>query len=123
SGAADTPLSTALIDRRARGPPPMASIAARTVVPIATSPTPGRRTSPVTVHTIVPGEASVPSDRNHPAPPVTIRGTLASVSTLSTNAGGATVAGPGPAISTGAARPLPLSTSASPSTTSVTPRR
>jgi hypothetical protein len=48
---------------------------------------------------------------------------LASVSTLSTSAGGASVSPDGPAISTFAASPLPLSTSSSCSTTSITPRR
>ena len=123
SGAADTPVSTALTARSSAGPPAICSMASRTVVPMASSPTPGRRTSPVTVHTMVPGDSGVPSSRNQSAPRATMWVTCARVSTLSTRAGGATVSGPGPAISTWPAAPLSLSTSASSSTTSTTPRR
>ncbi len=54
---------------------------------MANSPMPCRRVLPVTVHTIVPGEMSVPTLRNHAAPRRTMPGTLDSVSTLSTSAG------------------------------------
>ena len=90
---------------------------------MSTSPTPARRVLPVTVHTMVPGDSSVPSVRNHAAPRATMRGTLASVSTLSTSVGGATASPPGPAISTWAESPLPERASSGVSTTSVTPRR
>ena len=95
----------------------------RSGVPISTSPTPWRLVDPITVHTIVPGDSSVPSVRNQPAPRAMIRGTLARVSTLSTSVGGASVSVPGPAISTWAGRLLRESTSLARSTTSRTPRR
>ena len=63
---------------------------------------------PVTVHTIVPGDSSVPSVRNHEPPRAMMPGTLARVSTLSTRAGGASVVVVGPAISTWLDWPLPL---------------
>jgi hypothetical protein len=52
----------------------------------------------VTVTTIVPGDWSVPSVRNQSFPRAMIFGTLASVSTLLANVGGAS--SPAPAIST-----------------------
>ena len=103
-------------------PPPTSSITSRSRLPIATSPTPGRSTSPVTVTTIVPGDSGVPTDRNQPAPFSMIAGTFASVSTLFARTGGASVSSSAVAISTSAARPLSEPTSSSVST-STTPRR
>ena len=111
---------TAFIDCPSSGPPPTSAMASRRLVPIRTSPTPARRVAPVTVQTSVPGERSVPSVRNQAAPLAMIFGTFASVSTLSTRTGGASVS---PAISTCAARPLSETASASVSTTSTTPLR
>jgi hypothetical protein len=68
-------------------------------MPIATSATPWRGVRPLTVHTIVPGESSVPTDRNHSAPWARMPGTFASVSTLFASVGGASVRSPGAAIS------------------------
>ena len=87
-----------------------------------TSPTPWRTVEPVIVHTIVPGDSSVPSVRNQSAPRARMRATLARVSTLSTSAGGASDSPSGAAISTWADSPLSLSTSASVVTSSRTPR-
>ena len=98
--ALDTPGMTALTRWPRRGPPPIRSITSRSGVPIRTSPTPARRVLPVTVQTIVPGDSAVPSVRNQSAPRLTMRGTLAIVSTLSTRAGGAPVSPPGTAMST-----------------------
>ena len=107
-------------------PPPMASITSRSGVPMGTSPTPWRRVQPVMVHTIVPGDWSVPSVRNQEAPLSRMRGTLAMVSRLFTSVGAAPVAPVGPAISTWAASPLPSAAeraSAVVAKTSSTPRR
>lgn len=98
-------------------------MASRSVVPIASSATPGRRTRPVIVHTIVPGDSAVPTERNHSEPRSTILGTLASVSTLSTSVGGTTLSSAAVAIPTPADRPLSLLTSSWSRTTSSTPRR
>src|SRR5215207_449728 len=68
--------------RPGRAPPPIWSMTSRSGVPIATSATPWRGVCPVTVHTIVPGEPSVPTDRNQSAPRARMPGTFASVSTL-----------------------------------------
>ena len=95
-------------------------MAARTGVPIGISATPARLVEPLIVQTIVPGDSSVPSERNQSGPLAMIPGTFAIVSTLLTRAGGASVS---PAIRTGAASPLSLTASASPATTSMTPRR
>ena len=81
----------------------MASRTSRSGVPMITSPTPARSTAPVTVHTIVPGDSSVPSVRYHEAPRARMWATLASVSTFSTRAG---VASPAPTISMSADRPV-----------------
>ena len=59
----------------------------RSGVPICTSPTPWRWVRPVIVHTIVPGDSSVPMVRNQSGPRPTMRATLASVSVLLTRAG------------------------------------
>src|ERR671910_308144 len=48
---------------------------------------PGCRTSPHKVNTIVPGDSSVPNERNHSAPRRRMCGTFASVSTLLTTVG------------------------------------
>ena len=62
-------------------------------VPISTSTTVGRTTSPTTVQTIGPGDSSVPIDRYHSGPRARMWGTLASVSTLLTSVGLALSAG------------------------------
>ena len=86
SGGLDTPASTAAIVSASGPPPPSSSITSRSGVPMANSPTPARSVSPVTVQTIVPGESSVPTDRNHSrAVRAGCRGTFARVSTLSTS--------------------------------------
>ncbi len=88
-----------------------------------TSPTPSRSTSPMIVQTMVPGDFSVPSVRNHAAPREMMRGTLASVSMLSTSVGGASASPPGSAISTCEDRLLRERTSPYVSTSSRSPRR
>src|SRR4051794_21463216 len=86
NGAA-TPGSTAFTERSAPTPDPTASITSPSGVPSSTSPTSGATTSPVTVHTMVPGDSAVPRDRNHSAPRARIAGTLLRVSTLLTSVG------------------------------------
>ena len=72
----------------------------RSGVPSSNSPTPARSVRPLTVHTIVPGDSSVPTARNHVRPLARrCAGTLASVSTLLTRVGGASVAPSGSARS------------------------
>jgi hypothetical protein len=56
-------------------------------VPISTSVTTGRATSPQTVATIVPGDDAVPMVRNHSGPRARIQGTFDSVSALLTRVG------------------------------------
>ncbi len=89
-----TPETTAFTCRPGRGPPPTSSITSRSGVPRGTSPTPWRRVFPVTVHTIVPGDSSVPMVRNQAGPRATMRATLASVSVLLTSAGVTGSSGP-----------------------------
>src|SRR5918995_670218 len=78
--------------RPGSGPPPIMSMTSRSGVPIGSSATPWRGVWPVTVHTIVPGDSSVPIERNHSAPRARMPGTFASVSTLFARVGGASVA-------------------------------
>ena len=59
-----TPDSTARTVAPTAGPPPIQSMTSRSGVPMATSPTPARWVDPVTVQTIVPGDAGVPTSRN-----------------------------------------------------------
>jgi hypothetical protein len=118
-----TPDITALMRRPGSGPPPMSWMTSRNGVPIITSPTPWWRTRPVTVHTMVPGDFSVPWVRNQAAPRAMMAGTLARVSTLSTSVGGAGESPSGPAISTGADSPLSETASDCVWTRSRTPRR
>src|ERR1700741_5099471 len=122
STALETPTRTALIDVSGSAPP-TTSMRSRSDVLMGTSATPGCCTAPVTVQTIVPGDFSVPTDRNQAAPRAMIAGTLAIVSTLFTSTGGATLVSVSPAIRTSAASPLPLSASASDATTSSMPLR
>src|SRR4029450_267135 len=56
-------------------------------VPISTSPTPGRTTSPTTVATMHPGDSAVPSDRCHSGPRASTWVAETSVSTLLTTVG------------------------------------
>ena len=116
-----TPDITARISRPSRTPPPTVSIRSRSVVPIATSATPARTVSPLTVQTIVPGESSVPYSRNQSPPSATTHGTFANVSTLLARVGAAMWSAP--AISMCAADELFAVTSAACSTISSTPRR
>jgi len=85
-----TPDMTAATSRPGRTPPPTVSSSSRSVVPIATSATPACCVSPLTVQTMVPGESSVPTDRNQWAPWASTPGMFANVSTLLANVGGAT---------------------------------
>src|SRR5581483_332150 len=82
-----TPENTAFQVRPGSGPPagPLSSTDRR--VPISTSVTTGRATSPQTVATTVPGEDGVPIVRNHSGPRARIQGTLDSVSALLTSVG------------------------------------
>ena len=57
------------------------------------------------MHSTVPGDSSVPTSRNQSAPSASATVTCASVSTLSTSVGGASVSSSAPAISTCADRP------------------
>src|SRR5437762_602439 len=82
-----TPDNTALIVRPGATPPPTMSMTSPNGVPSSTSATPGRTTSPVTVHTTLPGDSAVPIDRCQSAPCSRIHGTLDSVSTLLTRVG------------------------------------
>jgi len=77
----DTPDNAALNDRPGCGPPHKAS-SVLNGVPISTSWTPGRATSPTTVAITVPGDASVPIDRNQCAPLAMMWAAVASVSAL-----------------------------------------
>lgn len=56
-------------------------------VPISTSTSPGKRTCPRIVYTLVPGQVGVPKERNQAAPRRRMSGTLARVSTLFTTVG------------------------------------
>ena len=109
--------------RPARVPPPSVSMISRSGVPIVNSPTPARATHPLTVHSTVPGDSSVPTSRNQSAPSANATVTWASVSALSTSVGGASVSAYAPAISTCAESPESDVRSAGVSTISSTPRR
>ena len=61
-------------------PPPTESITSPSGVPSSISLTPGLTTSPTTVHTCVPGDSSVPIERNQSAPRRRIVGTTAMAS-------------------------------------------
>ena len=63
-------------------PPASSSRTTRNGVPMGTSKLPGRSTLPLIVNIFVPGDFSVPSERNHSAPCTTMSGTFISVSTL-----------------------------------------
>jgi hypothetical protein len=69
------------------GTPPAASSSSRSVVPIGSSHTPSRPTSPATVKHIVPGEGSVPHCRSQSGPSARMWATFDSVSTLFTAVG------------------------------------
>ena len=83
----EAPGNTALTVRPSGAPPPMPWINSRSENPIGSSYTPGYRTSPLSVSNIVPGESSVPIDRNHSAPSRRMYETFASVSGLFTTVG------------------------------------
>ena len=83
----DAPGKIALTVRPSGAPPPVPSTNSRSGVPRGSSTTAWRRTSPHTVNTIVPGDASVPFARSQSGPSATMRGTFASVSTLFTSVG------------------------------------
>jgi hypothetical protein len=87
TGRAETPAKTTFSGPSWHGPPPAPSSSSRSGVPIGSSYTPGRRMSPETVNSIVPGHPSVPSERKRSAPSRRISGTFASVSGLFTNVG------------------------------------
>jgi hypothetical protein len=87
SSAPDAPGTTALHRPPDTGPPPTTSTSMRTLIPNGSSYTPGRRTSPLSVNTVVPGEVSVPEKRNQSAPRRRMPGRCARVSTLCTTAG------------------------------------
>jgi hypothetical protein len=86
STALDTPEKTARTDRPAGGPP-HAAITSDSGVPMSTSTTAGRTTSPETVQHTVPGDPAVPMVRNQSGPRARMWVTLASVSTLFTSVG------------------------------------
>ncbi len=67
--------------------PPAACRTAVSGAPSGTSSTPGTRTAPLTVTSIVPGSAAVPASRNQSGPYRTSRPRWASVSTLCTSVG------------------------------------
>src|SRR5256885_5231672 len=73
--------------RPGSGPPAGPFSRAERRVPISTSATTGRLTSPATVATTVPGDDGVPIVRNHSGPRARIQGTLDSVSALLTSVG------------------------------------
>src|SRR3954468_24237292 len=87
TAALATPDSTALTVRPGATPPPTVSMTSPSGVPSSTSATPGLTTSPVTVHTTLPGDSGVPIDRCQSAPCSMIHGTFDSVSTLLTSVG------------------------------------
>src|SRR5919204_2932181 len=64
------------------GIPPARSSSSRRVVPSGTSYCPGRTTCPDSEKIFGPGDFGVPIDRHQSAPPSTMYGTLAIVSTL-----------------------------------------
>ncbi len=103
-----TPDRTAAIVAPSSTPPPSSVMTSRSVTPIGYSPTPARCVEPDTVHTIVPGDRSVPNCWNHGTPLARISATVDSVSTLFASVGAAP---PTPAIATWAAemRPSPIS--------------
>ena len=76
------PIWTALNRFPSGGPPTMSKMSCRRVVPIGTSTSPVFRTLPVREKILVPGEVSVPKERNQSAPFRMMWGTLAQVSTL-----------------------------------------
>ena len=67
--------------------PPAISSSSPKVVPSGTSNWPGLFTWPETLKIFGPGDFSVPIERNQSAPPLTMNGTLAMVSTLLTTVG------------------------------------
>ena len=69
----------------------MISMASRSGVPSAISLTPSCWTAPVTVTTIVPGDFSVPTERNQSDPWARIAGRLDTVSRLFTSVGGSSL--------------------------------
>src|SRR5919106_2107283 len=82
-----TPEKTAFQLRPGSGPPAGPLSRAERRVPISTSATTGRATSPTTVATTVPGDGGVPMVRNHSGPRARIHGTLERVSALLTSVG------------------------------------
>ena len=82
----ETPEKAALKTRPGSGPPHRSSNAANEV-PITTSWTPGRLTSPTTVAITVPGDSAVPIVRNHSAPLAMMCAAVARVSALLTTVG------------------------------------
>src|SRR5262245_18983344 len=95
STALATPDTAATSRWPATGPPPTSSMTRCNDVPIGTSPTASRIVAPVIVHTIVPGDSGVPTDRNQSGPCTRMPGMLAMVSVLLTSVGGATRGGRG----------------------------
>ncbi len=93
STALENPDRTAFTYRPSARPPAWTAISSISGVPIGTSTTTGRTTSPTTVHTTGPGESSVPIERYHSGPRARMWGTLASVSTLLTSVGFASSVG------------------------------
>src|SRR2546423_5192360 len=81
------PENTAFQVRPGSGPPAGPWRRAESRVPISTSVTTGRATSPTTVATMVPGDDAVPIVRNHSGPRARIHGTLDRVSALLTSVG------------------------------------
>src|SRR2546423_12585184 len=81
------PENTAFQVRPGSGPPAGPWRRAESRVPISTSVTTGRATSPTTVASTVPGDDGVPSVRNHWGPRARIQGTLDRVSALLTRVG------------------------------------
>jgi len=63
-------------------PPPMSKMISRSVIPIGTSMRPVRAILPASAKTLVPFDFSVPTAAKALAPPETMAGTLAKVSTL-----------------------------------------
>src|SRR5712691_12883654 len=83
----EAPGRMAFTDRPSGGPPPMVWTRSRREKPRGSSYRPGRPTSPESVNTMVPGDLSVPNDRNQSAPFRRMCGTLDNVSTLLTTVG------------------------------------
>ena len=82
----DTPENAAFNDLPGSAPPHSATSSANGV-PISTSWTPGRRTSPITLAINVPGDPAVPIERNQSAPLAMMCAAAAKVSALLTTVG------------------------------------